>query len=449
MYCQRCASVEVKSTCVDFIEMREYQEIDLDQQFCIFPDCGHFLTVSSMDGQMDMPEHYIIVTNGLPTEIKPSSEPFSMTDAGIKTCPSCRGSLRNIARYGRIVRRAMLDEATKKFVTWSNAESAFLKASLVAAQEKLEEAPVVELAMKSQRQKRFGGRLPLLYYLGDLVGNRRYNDVINLWKKIDKYAKQVRKEEQPFHRVADFVCHANRQRGAGSRFLYDESIIQVGGSLVAAMLRLKCDLMVLSDFMRLRKGGRAIQDDVELDLSTHRKDCQALIDLARAAVRPKDQVQGHVFATQFCALRIAFDSGPRSHNMVFTADEGSGLREKGLHHVAEARKLLGNYRSTAPLKGEIDAAEGALNDGVYRPVSADELRAVYRAMESEFSGTGHWYACVNGHPFTIGECGMPMELARCPDCDARIGGQHHSNAEGVRRFDEIEQLTTNVTRMTV
>ncbi|KAM4063725.1 AAA domain-containing protein [Hirsutella rhossiliensis] len=366
MYCQKCASPEVKSTCVDLIEMKEYGEIDLDDEPCIFPDCGHFLTVSSMDGQMDMPAHYGMDADGLPTEIKGLSEPFSMTDVGIK---------------------------------------------LVS------------------------GRLPLLSYLKRLINS---------------YAKQVRKEEQPFHRVADLFWHANRQHKTQKKFLYDESVTQVGGSLVAARLLLKCDIIVLSDLLELRKKGQGIQAAIELDLSAHRMDCQDLIKLARKAVRPKEEVQGHVFAAQFCGLCIALDSRPRANgieDMVDTDSATKGLREEALNHVAEARALLEKYKSTAGLKDEVDAAEAMLNDGVYRPVTADEIRAVHQAMAQEFRGTGHWYTCVNGHPFTIGECGMPMELARCTECDAPIGGQNHLSVEGVRRADEIEHLTGGIDRM--
>ena len=40
--------------------------------------------------------------------------------------------------------------------------------------------------------------------------------------------------------------------------------------------------------------------------------------------------------------------------------------------------------------------------------------------------------------FAIGECGMPMELARCPECAAPIGGQHHTLVEGATRATNME-----------
>jgi len=42
--------------------------------------------------------------------------------------------------------------------------------------------------------------------------------------------------------------------------------------------------------------------------------------------------------------------------------------------------------------------------------------------------------------FTIGECGMPMMLARCPECGAQIGGHDHEAVGGVRRAEAIERL---------
>jgi hypothetical protein len=33
---------------------------------------------------------------------------------------------------------------------------------------------------------------------------------------------------------------------------------------------------------------------------------------------------------------------------------------------------------------------------------------------------------------------MPMELARCPECGAEIGGQHHRSVQGVSRAENME-----------
>ncbi|GBF88382.1 hypothetical protein Rsub_01094 [Raphidocelis subcapitata] len=54
---------------------------------------------------------------------------------------------------------------------------------------------------------------------------------------------------------------------------------------------------------------------------------------------------------------------------------------------------------------------------------------------------GHVYTCPNGHVYVIGECGGAMQRGNCPECGARIGGEHHAldannaaaTAEALRR----------------
>ncbi|KJZ69945.1 hypothetical protein HIM_10668 [Hirsutella minnesotensis 3608] len=441
-YCQQCGSDDIKSTCVDFVEMKDYGEVDLNQVPCIFPDCGHFLTVSSMDGQMGMSEHYEIDPDGLPTDLKGRLEPFSLSEDGIKACPTCRGSLRNISRYGRVVRRAMLDEATKKFMTWSNTQKNALTESLLGAQERLERMPVditPPSETRAEKPKHKGGRHEQLRYVQKLVGRGRYDNMLLLWTRLNSYSKRVRAEEQPFHRVADLVLHANRQNTTQGRFSYDPSVIQMGAYLCAAALLLKCEILVLSDFLELQRGRSLGQVGLDLDFGDQKKACENLISLARTRKHPKEEVQGHIFAAH-PPRAASNDDGQAGIDQAAC----ERLKHEALEHLEKARAVMKESLSTRILEDEAKSVEAMLKDGVYEPVTADELRAVYAAMAVEFRGTGHWYTCTNGHPFTIGECGMPMEMARCPECGERIGGQNHNAVEGVQRATQIENLAVEV-----
>jgi len=64
----------------------------------------------------------------------------------------------------------------------------------------------------------------------------------------------------------------------------------------------------------------------------------------------------------------------------------------------------------------------------YTPVDNEEKRQMYVAMAREFIGTDHWYICVNGHPFNIGDCGLPMQTSACPKWDAFVAGQNYQPA---------------------
>lgn len=86
-----------------------------------------------------------------------------------------------------------------------------------------------------------------------------------------------------------------------------------------------------------------------------------------------------------------------------------------------------------------------LNDGTFYALVTDaEMLAVVAAMAREFSGTGHWYRCENGHPYTIGECGGPMATSRCPQCGAAVGGQHHELTQGNTRASDLEGQFDNM-----
>lgn len=465
-YCQQCGSHGVLSTVVDYLEMAEYKEIDLDKDPCIFPDCGHFLTATSMDGQMLMSEHYNMDAEGRPVDIKNASKPFSMDE--VKVCPQCRGSLRSIGRYGRIVRRAMLDEATKKFIAWSNDNYLKLAERLVQEQHALEQRADI-------LYEGFGCSGPLrlvrssanhISFLCKWVGNGRYNNIQGLYMDMRRYLAQVKVEEQPFQKVADLVRHANRQKTLSSPFTFDETLIQHRGYLLATSLLIKCHIFVLSDLAHLLSKYPFDTGDMALDFNASLAQCQDLIDLSRQTDRPQLETEGHIYYAQTCGYALLLDTTSSINHMQFldevpgsssttaAAAASENRREQyktaGTEHITLARHLLANreWPSKSIMEADIDAADKMLNGGpFYRPVTGDELRAVYAAMAREFQGTGHWYTCERGHPFTVGECGAPMQEARCPECGAPVGGLHHQPAEGVRHADEIEELARGVGQM--
>ncbi|RYO80510.1 hypothetical protein DL762_007600 [Monosporascus cannonballus] len=451
-YCQRCCIPEIKSTAVDFILGMQYHEIDLDEDPCIFPDCGHFTTKSNMDGIMDMKAHYHMSDDGNPIAIAKASKPFSMKE--VKVCPICRGSLRNIGRYGRIVRRAMLDEATKKFIAWSESECLKLVEGVVNLQRSLSESPHSRALERNARPTKIAfstGRLKQLHMICDWLNTDRYSGALSLWHKISAFVGQVRKEEQPFQRVADFVRYAARQREVQGDFDFDSSELQVKGYLQASALWLKCETIIFSDFLGVRKELGTARPKIKVDFSKQFKDCEALIKLAISSKYPRQEVEGHIYFTQFLAFARALAVEEAESTGASSGEEqAEKLRVQATDHLASARRLVERYPSTKLLKPEIDAVEVMLRDGVfYQKVSADEMRAVYEAMRREFHGAGHWYTCRNGHPFTVGECGMPMEQARCPECGEAVGGRSHMPAEGVQRADEIEDLARNIDRMDI
>lgn len=144
----------------------------------------------------------------------------------------------------------------------------------------------------------------------------------------------------------------------------------------------------------------------------------------------REEVQGHIFAVQLYVLCSSFDKITTLWAAIKQSIEN--LKEEALNRIQAARVLMEKYPSTAIFEDEIDRLEIMVSDGISRPVMADEMRAVYKAMSREIMGTGHWYTCENNHPFTIGECDLPMQMATCPDL------------KRMRHATEVENLAPGV-----
>ncbi|CAE7233886.1 unnamed protein product [Rhizoctonia solani] len=86
----------------------------------------------------------------------------------------------------------------------------------------------------------------------------------------------------------------------------------------------------------------------------------------------------------------------------------------------------------------------AVEAGVwYSTLTKEESRDIMRALmegRDHLSHTGHFYECINGHPYVIGECGGAMQRSTCPECGAGIGGSNHALDSGNRHASRFVDL---------
>ncbi|PTU24827.1 hypothetical protein P175DRAFT_0450803 [Aspergillus ochraceoroseus IBT 24754] len=438
-FCQACGEDEIKETPVDFILGQSYGEIDLNDNPCIFPPCGHFLTMESMDAQMDIKKHYITDEQERPVAIAASSEPFSITD--IRSCATCRGSLRSISRYGRLVRRALLDESTKKFILYLNRQYIPLAqelTKLVAHIHGLETSTVLKIFGDGVTVTVEGPPDHQVKLMNNYVKTgdpRRWRDLLRLRQQLVEYRNKVKIEEQPFSQVRNMVEDARRRKQqVRSDFDFDESVLQTKGLTQATALLLRLDNSLLADFLSLRsrEDSRVCNSQLFVNLEVNRKQARNLIQMAAAAQSVLPQVEGYLFLAQLYALEQR-----RSQD----ATQSETLLTEGNKALQAAKDLVALHpQQTRGIQEEIQGTEKMLRGSTfYTPVSNEERMAVVAAMAREFRGTGHWYYCVNGHPFTIGECGGAMQLSTCPECGSPVGGQSHRTTDGVTRATDLEE----------
>ncbi|KAK5190620.1 hypothetical protein LTR99_003464 [Exophiala xenobiotica] len=257
--------------------------------------------------------------------------------------------------------------------------------------------------------------------------NGRYSQALRIRHNIRRYLRSVDIQEQPFKRVWDMVQHARKRQKTDGDMQYQPTVLQTSQTLQATALLLRCDLAILSDFLELM--GPNLGD---VYLKSSRADCITLEEAARQSHQPAIEVEAHVFHGQFCLAEMRFST---------RHEEAASLKSEAGKCIAAAYELVREYPGqTARVAADVRAVESMLKDSSFTSVVRDdEWRHVMAAMATEFRGTGHWYTCANGHPFTVGECGMPMEATRCPQCDAPVGGQNHRPAEGVQAATDLER----------
>ena len=88
-------------------------------------------------------------------------------------------------------------------------------------------------------------------------------------------------------------------------------------------------------------------------------------------------------------------------------------------------------------KREIKTALETLGDKLRAGlgISDGERREIVSAMGML---KGHWFKCPNGHIYAIGECGGAMEVSRCNECHALIGGTRHRLLDGNALAGEMD-----------
>ncbi len=417
-----------------------------------------------MDGCFILENYYDVSSTGDVLALKGSSSPFSADE--FKNCPICRGPLRNINRYSRIVRRSAIDEATKKFISWSNLEMLKHADMLDNIQKQFAADPdAVEIQDRGEQQgtadfdlgrqsdtmKLEGHRNQVMADVSRIKGlKNRYKEPFKARRRLNQFLHEVKEKEQPFGRLWDLVQDRRRRDHLGhvnSDLVYQPSILQLRGYLMSMSLSIKFDITVIADALAIRKkmkGLTARYDwaavDLEVDFSEFREECLDLANLLATQQQHRLEIETRLSFAHLTALeRSAIRASLQIHR-------STELLELGLEQVNAACKIHEKFPGqTTGVSEELEAVEKMLNDGTfYNVVTSEEKRAVYAAMNQHFSGTGHWYNCENGHPFTVGECGMPMEQARCPHCGSPIGGQRHEPAPGVRSIDDAEAAMGNL-----
>lgn len=419
-FCQICAHEETLKRVVDLIMFQPYGDIDINIEPIIFPTCGHFYTMETYDSLMGMKNAYRIDELGRIIGPKALDGSGGTGDGGgtggdgepmerlvFKNCPDCRAPLRDIHRYNRIVKAACLDESTRRFCANSQQSYLDMYQQISDAQDLLEANRNDFLTkLRTAPKKRIpDGLIPRP--VEDRIGKSRL-----LVKKLQRFINAVDEEEQPYSKVRHMVISAQRRRNAQGTFVVDSAAVQMGFRLKSQnlLLAFRCDM--LWDLHKIAESSVIeeiptikLRKQMLKELRQLQRQCSEVIEECLTTKLEKYEVEARIHHAQFFALyklqyRTLEGSKDFADSLSTAAkpDEEARLAEvKSLDRCDDLCKKLPG--TVGPLQNQLEQARKLLKGGTfYETVSAEEKRMVYIAMSAEFSSTGRWYTCENGHP---------------------------------------------------
>jgi hypothetical protein len=348
-YCQECGLEKNKDQLVDVVNLSTYQDHDVDQDPILVLKCGHFFSLSTLDGCLGIHEVYEMNDTGDEfTGLKPlrgitiSEKP--------KQCPECRFPIHDLFRYGRMLRLVELRCLERK-----------------------------HMALISRDLRRIADIIE-----GKRVTQATVDQIKRLETKIRKSPMTVVFEacggtggvERTPPPAAQLI-HCLDLKGRAYECLYER--IKTRKCVLDARKAYKEAIQVADESTSTRSGG------------------QLRLALARLTVN-------------------------RCENLDDVRDEVNVLLNEILELPVQFPDLMEEAKE--------------LQNKLSREMTIDALREVMRAVRDvdgyDYGGSAsaHWYECPNGHPYFIGDCGGAMQMARCLECRAPIGGRSHQLAAG-------------------
>ncbi|KAK6332445.1 hypothetical protein TWF696_003159 [Orbilia brochopaga] len=433
-YCRECATPAILGRRIDYFMLLTYEEVDLDEDPVVFLGCGHYFTMSNLDDYFELEKYYSVNREiGRPRVL--------LGGEALRGCPDCRHPLRHIDRYNRVFKTVLLDELTKRFVARSTSQYADLMQKLRDMESKLE---------KQQQELIEKVRLASNETIGRKLITTYKQKSKHLWRLVQQFKNSVAKTEQPLAKVNALYASALAKQtkddsDVNQSFDFDQSKIETGITYRADCLAAKAQCMVLWDWYTISMNRtitialrNSLHDAVAGELNPAikqvtdlRKDCQKVH-------LPGYEVEARIYHALFSILKIQND---KAKGITLDTEVEAGIRTKESNSLAECEVIARKFPGTAGrLHGAIGEAKKLVqNEIIYSHVTSAEENIVVAAMAARFSGAGDWYYCINGHPFTIGEGGMPMEEARCPECGQPVGGRNQMQVSGVRSVTELEE----------
>ncbi|KAJ5058920.1 NFX1-type zinc finger-containing protein 1 [Bipolaris maydis] len=440
----------------DMMMMSSYADIDLNESPIVVLGCGHFFTTETLDGHISLKDLYEVDKKTVRFIGLIENSEFS---AAIPQCPNCREPVKQFVtqRYNRLINRAVIDESSKRFIVSGQQALHLLEDRLAIERANLETSRTAIVPQSPGLGTNQAIIEKKMKHIHDCVRNR-YSSTAILVEDVRSFRHKMDIQHKPTYKLYQAIIHSYKRNASldkdfaqlslssSSKYLERDRDQRV--TLGGRLLEIKVQCLLLEDkFEIARVVLKNVGGTVPLKFSggspakktnSFLEACEKLIGDCMSGYLPKLAVETSLYYA--CIAHLFSRSGMAKDT---DRTRATNYRNTAKHHLEQAEKLCQNsFRGRDILRKAVLSSAEMLKRDFYEEVSKDEIEAIKQAMVSGPGGiathSGHWYNCANGHPFVIGECGMPMERARCPECGEPVGGQNHAAVRGVSCAMEME-----------
>jgi hypothetical protein len=368
-YCQVCASDKIKTTVVDMILSQEYREIDLSETQVLVLGCGHFFTVETLDGLMDLKKAYKLDESGYHCVALPAEF------LKLPCCATCRGPIRNIRRYGRILNHCSGQVSEMHFIVNARTEIAEIQAMI-------EQVKYIEFKEMVSPHKES-------YRMHRLVSN----EVSPISNKLAKLKKNVLSSPRKY--LYESCVSFLQKNGPINPLELLLSVPEPYRGLEREVIAIEIDLEAfMHNIFYLASIATIIPEEKPRLLVRYKTGMTNILNKTKKHLKkdPNLLAETSGCALRFFDLQIKLQFYSRSRE----SDELSKLDNELKDFIVKALPSF-IYSNKTAIKDMETKIANSINGPFYELVTEEEKRIIFQTLNAGFTGGGHWYQCPNGH----------------------------------------------------
>ena len=406
-FCQECCTRDLKETAVEYLEMTNYKDIDLDIDPIIVLPCNHFFCRSSLDRALELDKVYISDENDQFIECIPNSNMASQLEHA--RCPLCRSTVSNVPRYNRVTKRVVLDCLLMNLISRSQKQYQGLAASVEEFKRELD-ADRDEALRKLQPLRNPTQSRPLSAKNG-AVFVERMKKFDPLKQKIDGYLKKVDESQQPHMKVYQMSIAAHSRRNlemdnlTSPAWALDVPSPDIKHRLLGNILAARLQVWQNAEMLQFlgRQSSIGFKSDAVPFYDKVIKDCTSLQAKLSKHKAECDSRMYHSLAVEMIIIQAELMALATRASQFVGRPKALGHRDRGVELLDSCEAYFQKYPSCRCYESSVERAREGLRvlHTFYDSVSPEERRAIYQGMQGTLGSSGRWYYCRNGHPVYI------------------------------------------------